>query len=820
MLKTASLLIAIIVLAGCSSDDAQTEVEGTGPPDSSTAEMDAETQDAEGGAEDSAEDTADEADVPLSTDVAVADCLGPGCDDDDVQILACSPGTTVCNGPLVESCNETGDTLEVTDCSPGSCVEGSCVPCDAGETFCFNENVYFCGLDGAGSVLFEDCDDELGCNNGACVLCSPGAGYCEENLAFQCEKDGTEGFSETLCPAPFACAGGKCVDPCEGDKFSPECAEQQCVPELLEPDSTPVDPSCIFETVEGPFNAVVEWKKSEWAVNPFSTAIMMTPIVTSLTDDNGDGAIDELDDPDIVAVTYGFEGGTLRAVSGVDGSEIFSATTTNLQITTAVAAGDVDGDGIVELAACAFDTVKLFEHTGSLKWTSPPLTGHIDGTSDAPAIADLDADGLPEVIVGRAILNGADGSIKGVGEFGIGSTVNVGTTSFAADVDLDGVQEVVVGNAIYGPDGTAEWYNGLPDGYVAAGNFDDDPEAEIVVVWEGQVRLQDTDGSVIWLKQFSFFPLPENLSYGGPPTIADFDGDSAPEIGIAGRDVYAVLDTNGDILWEQPTTDKSSGATGSSVFDFDGDGIAEVVYADETRVWVFSGPDGEVKLEFPEHNSGTWTEYPTIADVDADGQAEIVVAQNKTSPTPGSPGVETGIMVLGDADGIWLAGRRTWNQHAYSITNVDEGGGIPTSPEANWTTYNSFRSGDLVSVAGGQLANLSAVVDDPCPEACASSQIIGTYRLRNTGPAAVAGPIELALHVKATGGATEVWTSTYPGPLPGGSLSESLELNATISGIPLAEVTSIELLVDTTDAVEECNEMDNTIPWPLDGCLD
>ena len=40
-------------------------------------------------------------------------------------------------------------------------------------------------------------------------------------------------------------------------------------------------------------------------------------------------------------------------------------------------------------------------------------------------------------------------------------------------------------------------------------------------------------------------------------------------------------------LWIKQTQDCSSAATGSSVFDFEGDGKAEVVYGDETTLHVY-----------------------------------------------------------------------------------------------------------------------------------------------------------------------------------------------------------------------------------------
>ena len=157
-------------------------------------------------------------------------------------------------------------------------------------------------------------------------------------------------------------------------------------------------------------------------------------------------------------------------------------------------------------------------------------------------------------------------------------------------------------------------------------------------------------------------------------------------------DVYKrqVEDTR---LWLRPTQDCSSAQTGSSVFDFDGDGQAEVVYADETTMHVYAGATGEPLFETCSTNGTLW-EYPLVADVDNDGHADIIVGSNSYSGFTCEDGSKTtGIRVFGDLEGNWVRTRRVWNQHAYHVTNVEESGAIPAAEASNHEVpgLNNFR---------------------------------------------------------------------------------------------------------------------------------
>ncbi|MDP2309640.1 MAG: FG-GAP-like repeat-containing protein [Pseudomonadota bacterium] len=551
---------------------------------------------------------------------------------------------------------------------------------------------------------------------------------------------------------------------------------------------------CYSEGVEvGSFTPIIEWTNTD----PGDT--YTTPVVGQLTDDNGNGVIDDGDTPDVVVANTA---GVLWAISG-DGRTLWSAGSLGSEPMTA-AIGDLDGDGFPEVVGSGYNnTLAVHGENGSPLWSAVAASSPACG---AVAIADLDADGDPEVILGNLILNGQDGRTRGTGRFGKGTGYSGGgaaTMGAAADINRDGLLEVVVGNALYDADGNAIWANGQSDGFVAVGNFDSDPEGEIVVTWTGNVRLQDDDGTVLWSANYTG-------STSGPPTVADFDGDGEPEIGVAGNGEYKVIDADGTALWSRPTVDFSSGFTGSSVFDFEGDGIAEVVYADENDVYVFDGPTGAVKLREPTHSSATCSEYPAVADVDGDGHAEIIYTSSSYS------GSERGVRVIGDADNSWMPGRKVWNQHAYSITNVEDDGSIPVTPDVNWDSYNNFRSGDVTPGEGGYSGpDLFPFIHTVCAEECGAGNVTVWYSIGNQGFDDVVDSVELEFWGDTDAGRVLLGTSTRSANLPAGvrTRSEFIEL----TGVP-SPLYDIIVTVDGGDetgsgVVDECYEDNNTANW-------
>ena len=597
----------------------------------------------------------------------------------------------------------------------------------------------------------------------------------------------------------------------ESDPSETESETETEAPEVCEDQTLPgfeggYDETCENEVSEGTFDPITEWSHTTFSTEPSSNNVMMHPIVVSLTDDDGDGDIDDEDVPDIVFVTYPgsswTSAGVLRAISGDGSGTLFDKTGTGIEGSGSLAAGDIDGDGYVEIIAVSASGKKVmaFEHDGTAKWTSSNLS--LSGCyATAPAISDMDHDGDPEIVVGNYILT-SSGTVRGTGSKGNGACV-----SFPADVDADGTEEVVVGNALYDPDGTALWTSTQTDGYPAVADFDGDGEAEIVVVdTSGYVRLQDNSGTVVWKTSTA-------LGY-GPPTIADFDADGEPEIGVAGRSTYTVIEPDGTTRWQNSTVDSSSGRTGSSVFDFEGDGAAEVVYADETRLWVYSGVDGSTKLESSDHTSWTWIEYATIADVDGDDEAEIIVPSGSIGGS--ASGAYYGIQVIGDADNSWRDARPIWNQHAYMITNVNDDGTIPTTADLNWLTYNNFRSGDLTAEEGTLAPDLTLSEGDVCELQCDDGTLYVWVHAGNEGAADLTVGATVTMYAEIGGTEYLLDEVEITDVMYAGEFQDSLQF--TIEYEDPASWDAMIFRIESDDL--ECDSDDNELRWEGPFCVE
>ncbi len=546
------------------------------------------------------------------------------------------------------------------------------------------------------------------------------------------------------------------------------------------------NPYCVAEPSQqnAPLDPVIKW---HWAGSDYRSdydQVMSLPVVAQLNDDNGDGVINTDDTPDIIFSAFSGSQydnpSLLRAISGADGHEIWPQADRWANAVHGPAVGDIDHDGLIEIIVGGghlhgAKTLLAYEHDGTLKWEIP-----VEQYGE-PSLADLDNDGSVEIVVANTVYNA-----EGQPLWHLGNSED--PQPLVLDLDADGDLEIFNNGSAYQHDGSLLWHAGTYK-QAAVGNLDQDPHPEIVAYAgsDGIVALEH-DGQIKW------GPVAVPGGGGGPLTLADLDGDGHAEIGIAGANYYTVYEHDGSLKWQSPTRDRSSAQTGSTAFDFNGDGSADILYADEHHFRIYDGRTGSVRYEL-ENSSGTLYEYPLVVDLDNDQHAEIVlIANNYAYNNQAHPGT-TGIRVLEDAHDNWAPTRALWNQHSYHINNIHDDGSIPQFEQPSWLSHNSYRLNTFADRPALGIADLTAygITYDQ------DTHSLSVY-VKNRGLAPATGPITVHfIH-------DHFWLDDQP--------LGSHTLNTLDAG----EETHIRLTLTDTQHIEYGLRVELSVPDSLEEC--
>jgi subtilisin family serine protease len=336
---------------------------------------------------------------------------------------------------------------------------------------------------------------------------------------------------------------------------------------------------------------------------------------------------------------------------------------------------DLDGDGLKEIIVVddnnpdvlfgGQDTLYVYNADGSLRAKTV-----LPGRGSTPAVADIDNDGKPEILLGigehfdntnPVYAFRADLSL--VPNFPAGGypTYN-GGAGFAhslvvADLDNDGKSTLISvsspnngndpdynKNIITLVDGNGQTLPGWPkvigefsnnDVIPAVADVDGDGKKEIVLAsHDGSVHILKKDGTETRSWQFA----PSSIGWMSAPVVADLNNDGHNEIIIrysdsaTGETVIGVYTQSGALLPNWPQRYPNSTDSGVSVADLNNDGKLELIFvagAYLNQIYIVDYK-GTVIPGWPVTNSSSSNLDidPIIADIDNDGNLEVLIASS------------------------------------------------------------------------------------------------------------------------------------------------------------------------------------------------
>lgn len=401
---------------------------------------------------------------------------------------------------------------------------------------------------------------------------------------------------------------------------------------------------------------------------PVAYAVGLLPWGVVLADLNGDRTLDLAvrNDADASALYNRGDGTFAPAVGlGVGGELLY------------VLAGEVNGDGKTDLLFTNFAgdlVVGLSGANGALDVGSEYPTGPWpDAQASAPATpaaiasGDLDGDGkLDLVATGTAP---GDSGMKlllnrGAGTFGAPVALNVASaTSTAtlaiADLNRDGLADLVSGDSVpcvYLNTGAGKLDAGLCYGQgsdpssrlaIAVGDVNNDGSPDLVLVRRASTRTLLNDGAGRFAASMPF-------SVGADATsavLADVDGDGRldlvfAEAGSAGNTggIYVEYGAGDGRFGAGPILAAGSSPRSIAVADLDGDGRPDIAVG---NIWNSScgGAQGTLDVLFADGQGGFKAPvryggggYATVAasDIDGDGDTDLVALEQSRQDLPGA----------------------------------------------------------------------------------------------------------------------------------------------------------------------------------------
>ena len=308
----------------------------------------------------------------------------------------------------------------------------------------------------------------------------------------------------------------------------------------------------------------------------------------------------------------------------------------------------------------------------SPRWTWGPVGTGASGVT----VADLDRDGLPEVLFGTAsgLLVALDGNGTERWSAPLSATRSVPFAPQVQDLDGDGSVDIIV--------------------------VTNEPSV---------LRLNDT-GGVVWTAPFGVPDLPLST-----PTLLDVNGDGVRDVLIGGkaRRIDALNGTDGSIILSYPAGDWTYTPT---VVDLDADGLGEVLFGSDDYLVHAVRANGSVLWA----SAPPWASFiensVAVGDADGDGSLEVFTGDDLNNGPEFALDAATGAF-------RWSTNFSSYREGGQTLADLNGDGGLELLLGLFSGPFHALRATDgsvLWTYAGGAPhPSTPAVVDvtnDGVPE--------------------------------------------------------------------------------------------------------
>jgi hypothetical protein len=309
-----------------------------------------------------------------------------------------------------------------------------------------------------------------------------------------------------------------------------------------------------------------------------------------------------------------------------------------------VEAGDIDGDGFLDLAVVGTAGVEVnWSPLGeSAAPAVPVLPLDLGRGASALSLGDFDADGRLDVVVanpGRGLLV----ILRGPGErdFAAAATYAAGASPSEVaigDFDGDGATDLVAAGQGSGVtvlrgrgDGSFSAAVTSPVGgeavAIEAADLDGDGRAEVVLSELGAVRELSLSDAGALREERSF------AAYSAPLATGDFDRDGALDVAIGSRSWISIVSRDGPrALFSRFDLDSQGTGHGLAALDADGDGRLDIAYGDVTpslRI-LGNGIEPGLRVVTRSNDVGDRPHSVVTADLDGDGDLDLAAGNGFT----------------------------------------------------------------------------------------------------------------------------------------------------------------------------------------------